>query len=54
LERSGILFEYQRISAKGHPLYILIFCSRSKVAAKLWRGISSKESDSQRRLPFEQ
>jgi three-Cys-motif partner protein len=47
-------FEYQRISAKGHPLYILIFCSRSKLAAKLWRGISSKESDSQRRLPFGQ
>jgi three-Cys-motif partner protein len=46
-------FEYQRISTKGHPLYILIFCSRSKLAARLWRGISSKESDSQRRLPFE-
>lgn len=43
-------FEYQRISMKGHPLYILIFCSRSKLAAKLWRGISVKESDNQRRL----
>jgi len=43
-------FEYQRISMKGHPLYILIFCSRSSVAAKLWRGISTKESDNQRRL----
>jgi len=43
-------FEYQRIYMKGHPLYILIFCSRSTVAAKLWRGISIKESDNQRRL----
>lgn len=43
-------FEYQRIITKGHPLYILIFCSRSKLAAKLWRGISLKESDNQRRL----
>jgi three-Cys-motif partner protein len=45
-------FEHQRISMKGHPLYMLIFCSRSKLAAKLWRGISDKESDNQRRLPF--
>jgi three-Cys-motif partner protein len=45
-------FEYQRINMKGHPLYILIFCSRSNLAAKLWRGISIKESDNQRRLPF--
>jgi three-Cys-motif partner protein len=43
-------FDYQRISMKGHPLYILIFCSRSKLAAKLWRRISAKESDNQRRL----
>jgi len=43
-------FEYQRISMKGHPLYILIFCSRNELAAKLWRGISIKESDNQRRL----
>ncbi len=45
-------FEYQRINMKGHPLYILIFCSRSNLAARLWRGISTTESDSQRRLPF--
>jgi three-Cys-motif partner protein len=45
-------FEYRRIYAKGHPLYVLIFCSRSEIAAKLWRGISSKESDNQRMLPF--
>lgn len=45
-------FEYQRIYTKGHPLYILIFCSRSELAAKLWRRISDKGSDSQRRFPF--
>ena len=45
-------FEYQRINMKGHPLYILIFCSRSVLAAGLWRRISITESDSQRRLPF--
>jgi len=45
-------FEYQRINMKGHPLYILIFCSRSDLAAGLWRRISITESDSQRRLPF--
>ena len=45
-------FEYQRINMKGRPLYILIFCSRSNLAAKLWRRISITESDGQRRLPF--
>lgn len=46
-------FEYQRIYAKGHPLYILIFCSRSDLAAKLWRGISQKEPDGQRTFKFD-
>lgn len=46
-------FEYRRISSKGHPLYILIFCSRSKLAAKLWRGISQKEHNGQRRFDFD-
>jgi three-Cys-motif partner protein len=45
-------FEYQRIHTKGHPLYILILCSRSTLASKLWRGISGKEPDGQRTLPF--
>jgi three-Cys-motif partner protein len=45
-------FESRRISAKGHPLYILIFCSRHKFAAKLWEAISNKEPDGQRGLPF--
>lgn len=45
-------FRYQRIEAKGHPLYVLILCSRSKIAAKLWSGISGKEPNGQRMLPF--
>jgi len=45
-------FAYQRIKARGHPLYILILCSRSTAAVKLWRGIAGKEPDGQRRLPF--
>ncbi len=45
-------FEYERISFKGHPLYVLIFCSRHKIAAKLWRGISGKKPDGQRTWPF--
>ena len=44
--------EYERISFKGHPLYVLIFCSRHKIAAKLWRGISGKKPDGQRTWPF--
>ena len=46
-------FEYERISMKSHPLYILIFCSRSKLAAKLWRGISQKKPDGQRTFEFD-
>jgi three-Cys-motif partner protein len=46
-------FEYERISAKDHPLYILIFCSRHPLAAKLWRGISGKKPNGQRVFPFE-
>lgn len=45
-------FEYERISFKGHPLYVLIFCSRHKIAAKLWRGISGKKPNGQRTWPF--
>lgn len=45
-------FEYQRIHTRGHPLYVLILCSRDKLAAKLWRGISLKQPDGQRRWPF--
>jgi len=45
-------FEYERIMMKGHPLYILIFCSRSTLAAKLWRGISQKKPNGQRTFKF--
>ncbi len=45
-------FEYRRINVKGHPLYVLIFCSRDPFAAQLWRRISDIESDKQRMLPF--
>jgi three-Cys-motif partner protein len=45
-------FEYERVFMKSHPLYILIFCSRSKLAAKLWRGISRTKSDGQRTFDF--
>lgn len=45
-------FEYERISMKGHPLYILIFCSRHELAAKLWRGISGKKPNDQRYFDF--
>ncbi len=46
-------FEYERISFKGHPLYVLIFCSRSEFAAKLWRGTSQTKLDGQRTFDFD-
>lgn len=45
-------FEYERITMGGHPLYVLIFCSRSDLAAKLWRGISQVKADKQRTFKF--
>ncbi len=46
-------FEFERISFRRHPLYILIFCSRHKLASKLWRGISDKKANGQRTFRFE-
>lgn len=46
-------FEYERIKMKGHPLYVLIFCSRHPLAAKLWRGIAGKKPNGQRTFPFD-
>ncbi len=46
-------FEYERISMKKRPLYILIFCSRSELAAKLWRGTSQTKPDGQRTFDFD-
>lgn len=45
-------FRFQRINAKGHPLYILILCSRSERAAKLWSAIARREPNGQRMIPF--
>lgn len=45
-------FEFERISFKNHPLYILILCSRHELAPKLWRRISGKKPDGQRTWPF--
>jgi three-Cys-motif partner protein len=46
-------FEYQRISYKHHPLYVLILCARHELAAKLWRRISEKMPDGQRTFRFQ-
>lgn len=46
-------FEYQRILNVNHPLYLLIFCSRHEMGAKLWRKISVKSHDGQRSFGFE-
>lgn len=45
-------FEYERIAMSGHPLYVLIFCSRSALAASLWRGISQIKANKQRTFNF--
>ncbi|MGA2323072.1 MAG: three-Cys-motif partner protein TcmP [Sedimentisphaerales bacterium] len=45
-------FEYERITMGNHPLYVLIFCSRSELAAKLWQGISQIKADKQRTFKF--
>ncbi|MHC4444684.1 MAG: hypothetical protein ACYTF1_27050 [Planctomycetota bacterium] len=37
---------------KGHPLYMLIFCSKHPVAAKIWRGTSQKKPDDQFTFDF--
>ena len=46
-------FEYERISARRHPLYRLIFCSQSAAATKIWRGISKRKPNGQYNLEFE-
>ena len=45
-------FEFERICAKGHRLYLLIFCSRHPLAAKLWRGIAKKKANDQHTFDF--
>ena len=45
-------FLYERIMARGQPLYLLIFCSKDKAADNIWRGISRIKADSQRTFDF--
>ena len=46
-------FEYVRVErSPGHPLYLLIFCSRHPLAARLWRRIGEKRPDGQRSFDF--
>jgi len=53
-ERLGYnYFEYQRISYRNHPLYILIFCSRHERGAELWRNVSKTQPNGQRTIGFE-
>jgi three-Cys-motif partner protein len=44
--------EHERISSKGHPLYCLIFCSRSNLGAKFWREISRKKPGGQQTFRY--
>jgi three-Cys-motif partner protein len=46
-------FEYERISYKKHPLYILIFCARHKLAVQLWRRTSGKKPNGQLTFNFD-
>ena len=46
-------FEYERIRAHGHPLYLLIFCSKHPLGAKIWRGISSTKPGGQKTIDFD-
>ena len=43
---------FERICVGKRPLYLLIFCSRHRVATKLWRRIASKHADGQRLFDF--
>jgi three-Cys-motif partner protein len=45
-------FEYERITAESRPLYLLIFCSRHPMGAKIWQGISQKKADQQQTFDF--
>jgi hypothetical protein len=45
-------FDLERIPSRGRPLYYLVFCSRSKLAAKFWHEITEKKPDGQRTFKF--
>jgi len=44
--------EHERIPIRGHPLYYLIFCSRSELGAKFWREISRDKPGGQRTFKY--
>lgn len=41
-------FAYERISARGTPLYLLIFCSHHRAGLIIWENISRTKPDGQR------
>jgi three-Cys-motif partner protein len=45
-------FEYERIMMNKHPLYVLIFCSKSRMGAKIWKGTSLQKPNGQRTFDF--
>lgn len=45
-------FDYERITMKNRPLYLLIFCSRSNVGLQIWRNIARKKPDDQNTFDF--
>ncbi|MEW6249630.1 MAG: three-Cys-motif partner protein TcmP [Planctomycetota bacterium] len=45
-------FEWEPIPSEGMRLYWLIYCSRSSVGARIWRGVSEKKRSGQRSLGF--
>ena len=45
-------FEYERISTRAGPLYLLIFCSHHPAGSKIWNNISRIKPDGQRTLDF--
>lgn len=45
-------FEYERISRGKNPLYRLIFCSKDKLGADIWRRVTKKKPDGQSTFDF--
>jgi len=45
-------FGWEPIPTIGRSLYRLIFCSRAKVALKIWNGVSQIKPGGQRSFPF--
>ncbi len=45
-------FEWEPIPSEGKRLYLLIYCSRANVGAKIWRRVSEKKRGGQRSFDF--